>query len=81
MGIKLVIPEGINSGFYQKTKWGAIGLWAHSLQSDQRWLFLFRIGKRRLGYRTRGDSSPYYMTWHDGGFHWPWQKRTVSGRG
>lgn len=81
MGIELVIPQGVNGGFYRKYKWGTIGLWAHSLQSGQKWLFLLRIKKRRLGYRTRGDSSPKFAAWHDGGFHFPWQKRTVSGRG
>lgn len=81
MGIKIVIPEGTVGGFYRKYKWGVIGLWAHSLQSDQRWIFLIRIGKKRLGYRTRGDSRPGFMSWYNGGFHFPWQKRTVSGRG
>lgn len=81
MGIRLVVPEGTNGGFYRKCKWSAIGLWAHSLQANQRWIVLLRLGKKRLGYRTRGDASIDHLVWHDGGFHWPWQKRSVSGRG
>ena len=70
------------NGFYRKVRWGAVGLWAHTFQCDQCWVFLIRIGRwRRFGYRTRGDAIPSILTYFDGGFHFPWQKRSVSGRG
>ena len=81
MGVKLIVPNSIWGGFYKKFKWGAFGFLAHSLQCDQRWLFLIRIGKRRFGYRTMGDATPDILTSQDSGFHFPWQKKSISGRG
>lgn len=37
-------------------------------QCAQRWLFRFVFGKRRIGYRTRGDATPNLATYHDAGF-------------
>lgn len=82
MGVRIQVPDSVRGGFYRKLRWGAIGLMAHALQCDQRWLFLIRFGRwRRFGYRTHGDASPHLMTYLDGGWHWPWQRRTVGGRG
>jgi len=85
MSFRIVIPDSVTGGFYYNFKIFsmrlAIGLMAHSLQCDQVWIFLLRIGKKRIGYRTHGDASPNLLTYGDAGFHWPWQNRTVSGRG
>ena len=87
MSVKLLVPDGIFEG-YRKYRWGALGIFAHTLQCGQRWIFLIRIGRRRFGYRTRGDAKKNMLTYQDGGWHFPWQKgfedipfRTVSGRG
>lgn len=88
MSVKLLVPDGIFEGYYRKYRWGALGIFAHTLQCGQRWIFLIRIGRRRFGYRTRGDAKKNMLTYQDGGWHFPWQKgfedipfRTVSGRG
>jgi hypothetical protein len=61
-------------------------LWIFKLTHyRQRWLFLVRYqpGKRpyRFGYRTMGDATPKIMTSKDAGWHWPWQDRSIAGRG
>jgi len=71
----------IYPGFYWKCKFCAIGFLAHVFQCDQRWIFLFRLNKGRFGYRTYGDATPDILTYYDGGWHFPWQDRSVSGRG
>ena len=81
MGIRLVIPKSVKHSLYFKSRRWAIGLYAHNLQSDRRWLFLIRIGRRRFGYLTTGDSEPGYMSYSDAGWYWPWQKKTLAGRG
>jgi hypothetical protein len=85
MGFNIVIPESAKGNFYKKKKLlgihFAIGINAHSLQCGQIWKFLFRIGKRRFGYRTKGDATKDLLTYYDSGFHFPWQNRNVSGRG
>jgi hypothetical protein len=87
VSFEIVIPQSIWGGFYWRARsysW-AIGLMAHSLQCDQRWIFLLRYqpGRRsyRFGYRTMGDATPKLMTSKDAGWHWPWQDRSVAGRG
>ncbi len=81
MSVRIEIPDNVFPGFYWKGKKWTFGLWAHSLQMDQIWIFLIRRNRRRFGYRTRGQATSKYLTYKDGGFHWPWQKRSVSGRG
>jgi len=82
MSIRIVIPDSVFGGMYYRCSFGALGfLGTFFTVCDQRWIFLIRLFGRRFGYRTRGDASPDLMTYHDGGFHFPWQKRYVSGRG
>ena len=81
MGARIQVPKSIFGGFYFKRRWGAIGLLAHSLQCDQRWIFLIRIGRRRFGYRTMGDATPDLLSSTDAGWHFPWQNRPIGGRG
>lgn len=81
MAVKIRIPDSVFAGWYKRFSWGAVGLLAHSLQGGQRWIFLLRVGDRRVGYRTYGDSDPSHATYHAGGWHFPWQERYVSGRG
>ena len=75
MGCELLVPESINSGW----SWGIgkfrIAINKHTLQSDQKWLMAISFRGRVLGYRTRGDSSPEYLTYYDGGWWFPWQGR------
>ena len=84
MGIRHVPPPGIWPGIHiafgkDRHHGFAIAIGMHSWQCDQRW-YGIRIGRLRLGYRTRGDASPDLMTYYDGGFWWPWQTdRTCSG--
>ena len=82
MGIQLVVPRNIWGGFYWKSfnSQISLGLFAHTLQCDQRWVFLIRIRKHAFGYRTRGDASPDIMTYYDAGWYWPWKSRFCSGR-
>lgn len=67
-----------------------MGLYAHNLQCDRRWIFLIRFNWRtpegkwsgmRFGYLTRGDATPDLMSYKDAGWHWPWKWRLTSGRG
>lgn len=81
MSVRMVVPDSIFGGFYKSWNRISVGLLAHSLQCDQRWIFLISVKGRRFGYRTRGDATSKYLTYYDGGFHFPWQNRTVSGRG
>ena len=81
MGVRVVVPDSVCGGFFYKFRFGVIGVWAHSFQCDQRWVFLIRLFGRRFGYRTHGDATPDISTYYDGGFHFPWQRRYVSGRG
>ncbi len=81
MSVTILIHESIFGGYYRRGRRWTVGLLAHSLQCGQRWVFLIRRGKRRLGYRTHGDAPPAVMTYHDAGWHWPWRPRAVSGRG
>lgn len=85
MGHEIAVPASVRGGFYRRTTNWAVGFMAHSLQCDQRWIFLLRYqpGRRpfRFGYRTIGDASPTTLTRKDAGWHWPWQNRSVSGRG
>jgi len=86
MSVRIVCPKSIIGGFYYKIWKFTFAIWGHTLQCDQRWLFMIKyFGGRykrimRFGYRTRGDASLDTMTYHDGGWHWPWKWRNVSGR-
>ena len=80
MGVRLVVPTSIKPGYYKEFKNAAIGLWAHTLQCDQRWIFLFRLGKYRFGYRTKGDATKDTLTYYDAGWHFGKIKHG-SGRG
>ena len=87
MGLTIVVPDSIFGGWGWQIGRLRIGLLYHSLQCDQRWLFLVRwyqpigVDDIRFGYRTRGDATPIYSTYKDGGWHWPWKFRFTSGRG
>ena len=74
-------PPSVWGGWYIHIGRLHLGLFAHTLQCDQRWVFLLRFRRRRFGYRTRGDASPQTMTYGDAGWHWPWKFRPTSGRG
>lgn len=80
MAVNIVIPKSVKPGFYYAKKNFAIGIMAHTLQSDQRWIFLLRIGRYRFGYRTKGDANPIHATYYDSGLHFG-KKRGISGRG
>ena len=80
MAVRLVVPENVKYSLYKRFKRGAIGLFAHTLQCDQRWIFLVRFGKYRFGYRTRGDATKDLATYYDGGWHFG-KKRPIAGRG
>ena len=85
-GFEIVIPASVRGGCYWRSRklTLTLGVLAHSLQCGQVWLFLikFQPGRRpyRFGYRTMGD-APGFATSKDAGWHWPWQNRSVSGRG
>ena len=81
MGHRIVPPKSIKWSAYKQFGWGALGLFAHSLQCGQRWVFLVRVGRRRFGYRTRGDANPRILTHEDAGWYLPWKHRVCSGRG
>lgn len=81
MGVRIVVPKTVRGGLYFEFGRAKIGLLAHTLQCGQRWIFLLRWGRRRIGYRSRGDASPKLMTFGDAGWHWPWRFRPTSGRG
>ncbi len=82
MGEHVVLPQ--NAGFYYKTRFCTIALYAHNLQCARRWLFLvrFRINGRnyRFGYLTKGDAPSWSMSYSEAGWVFPWKKRTYSGR-
>lgn len=80
MALNIVIPKSVKPGFYFARKNFALGLLAHTLQSDQRWIFLLRIGNYRFGYRTRGDAKPEHATYYNAGLHFG-KKKGLSGRG
>jgi hypothetical protein len=80
MGVNIQIPEGLNAGFYHEFTWGAIGINAHTLQCNQRWLFLLRVGRKKFGYRTKGDATPNLLVYKDAGWYFPWKKKPCSGR-
>jgi hypothetical protein len=85
MGFKILVPSSVWGGFYKRTNNWSFGFMAHSLQCGQRWLFLVRYQPSqrpyRFGYRTMGDATPKIMTAKDAGWYWPWQNRSLSGRG
>ena len=87
MSISIRVPDSIFGGWSKDFGRLRLGFLYHSLQCDQRWLFLMRwqrpkgIDDFRFGYRTRGDASPTTMTYQDAGWHWPWAFRSVAGRG
>jgi hypothetical protein len=56
-----------------------LAILAHTGQCAQVWLFGIRIGHKRFGYRTHGDATPRLLTYKDGGWWLPWQKRYGSG--
>lgn len=84
---QIAVPKSIFGGFYWRSHklTLTLGLLAHSLQCDQRWIFLVRVQPGRVPYRfcyrTMGDAKPNFATAKDAGWHWPWQDRSVSGRG
>ena len=82
MNFKVAVPDSVWGGWYWKSRKGyfALSLLGHTLQCDQRWVFMVRIGSRRIGYRTHGDAAPNMLTYHDAGWYWPWQDRWGSGR-
>ena len=80
MSIRLVVPNSVRGGFYRTSRNWAVGIWAHTLQCDQRWIFLVRIGRHAFAYRTRGDATPQHSTYYCAGWYWPWNTRFGSGR-
>lgn len=82
MAIRLRTPSSIFDGWYWVSQSGrfACGFLAHTLQCDQRWIFLLRWRRRVFGYRTHGDASPNLLTYEDAGWYWPWRLRICSGR-
>ena len=86
MGIRIVVPESVRGGVFKEVGNWTFGLMAHSLQSDQVWVFLishYSPKKRssiRFGYRTKGEATPKYSSWFEWGWHWPWKYRLTSGR-
>ena len=84
MGFETIVPPNIFGGwvFRFSLRGLRIGLLYHSLQCDQRWIFILGTRQRRLAYRTLGDAKPHYAIVKDAGWWWPWQtSRTYSGRG
>jgi hypothetical protein len=87
MSFRIAVPNSVLGGWSKDFGRLRLGFLYHSLQCDQRWLFLVRWRRSalkndlRFGYRTRGDATPNIMTYHDGGWHWPWKFRFTSGRG
>ena len=86
MSISIRVPDSIFGGWAHNFGRLRVGFLYHSLQCDQRWLFLLRwrrgpgIPDYRFGYRTRGDATPNLLTYRDAGWHWPWKFRSVCGR-
>lgn len=81
MGFEIVVPKSVNGGFYKRIGNWCFALMGHTLQCDQRWIFLIRWHHFMFGYRTMGDATPKLMTSKDAGWWWPWQtKRTCAGR-
>lgn len=76
MAIRIAVPVSVWGGWFHKGRGWSAGLFAHTLQGGQRWLFLLRIGKRAFGYRTKGDSASS----HYAGWYLPWSPRFGSGR-
>jgi hypothetical protein len=87
VGFEIVVPDSVRGGFYRRFGNWTFGLMAHSLQSDQVWVFLISCylpEKRRsirFGYRTKGEAAPKYSSWFEWGWHWPWKYRLTAGRG
>ena len=82
MRFNVVVPRSIFGGWRWKIGPLTVLFLYHSLQCDQRWLFAFIVGHRRIAYRTHGDADESLLTYGDGGWWWPWQtSRTFSGRG
>lgn len=79
MAVRLVIPKSVRYSAYKEFKWGAIGIFAHTLQCGQRWILLLRVGNYRFGYRTHGDATPDHSTYEEAGWHFG-KKRNLSGR-
>jgi len=87
MGIEIVLPKSVKGGFYWRApkRIGlqskrsfdfACGIYAHTLQRGERWLFLIRINKSIFGYRMAGDRKDHQEV----GWYFPWQDRFCSGR-
>jgi hypothetical protein len=87
MAFRIVVPESIFGGWAFNLWALKIGILYHSLQSDQRWIFLIHWHSRRpnwnwrFGYRTKGDAKPEYDSYNEWGWHWPWKYRLTAGRG
>ena len=87
MSFQIVVPDSIFGGWAWNIGPLRIGFLYHSLQCDQRWLFLLRwrmpkgVDDLRFGYRTVGEATPSIMTHSDAGWHWSWKFRSTSGRG
>jgi hypothetical protein len=87
MSFQIVVPDSVFGGWCWNLGRLRVGFLYHSLQCDQRWLFLLRwrrprgVDDVRFGFRTRGDATPAFMTHEDAGWHWPWAFRSVAGRG
>jgi hypothetical protein len=69
-----------NIGIYIKRRGFGFAFLAHTHQCAQVWIFGIRVGQHRFGYRTHGDATPRIMTYKDGGWWFPWQKRYGAGR-
>lgn len=79
MSIMLIKPKGIFHGWQIKTKHFGFAFLLHNLQSDRRWIFGIRLGlKRVLGYLTKGDSKPGYMSYSDAGW-FIFKKQNIAG--
>lgn len=84
MGFEIVVPDSVFGGWYKRVGNWAFGLLAHTLQCNQRWLFLIRWNQYKFGYRTYGEATreSRFSARDDGGWHWPWQtNRWFAGRG
>lgn len=80
MGTRIVVPDDVFGGWKFEFEGFHFAFLYHALQCDQRWIFSIGTYGSRLAYRTRGDATPAMLTYFDGGWWWPWQDRSCSGR-
>lgn len=80
MSVNIRIPTSIWPGFYRRFRRFRIGIFAHNLQCDRRWIFLIGTNMARFGYLTKGDSEPGYASYDEAGWFFPWKKKLTGGR-